>query len=123
MNNFWEPSVSYKKYLVFPISRLIVSEFPGNMKKKFLISKETEVEGIFDIYHLCSIKCNIIIIKYKSQSIYPGGAKVWVILAVQKIILPVVMLNESKGNIKPTVEEGNDKYQLHLYDFWCEYKS
>lgn len=121
MNKFWEPSVSYKYWLVFTISRLIVSEFPGSMKN-FLIFKETEAEGISDICHRCSIKCNIKIMKYKSQSIDPKGTKVWVSLDVQKI-LPVVILNESKGNIKPTVEEGNDKYRLCLYDFWSEYKS
>lgn len=86
VNKFWEPSVSYKNCLVFTISRLIVSEFPGRMKN-FLISKETEAEGISDICHLCSIKCNIIIIKYKSQSIDPKGAKVWVILDVKKYCL------------------------------------
>lgn len=67
--------MSYKNFLVFTISRLIVSEFPGS-KKNVLISKEIEAERISDIYHLCSIKCNIIIIKYKSQSVDLERAKV-----------------------------------------------
>jgi hypothetical protein len=44
-------------------------------------------------------------------------------LAAQKIILPVVVLTESKGNIKPTVEEKNVKYQLWLYDCLQKYKN
>lgn len=46
--------MSYKNDLVFIISRLIVPEYPGNMRN-FFISKETEARGIFDIFHLTSL--------------------------------------------------------------------
>lgn len=93
----------------------VIRENSSYPKKVYEVLKHTEFL-IHLILLLCSIKCNIIIIQYKSQSIDPEGVKVRVMLAAQKIILPVVMLTESKGNIKPTVEEKNDKYQLWLYD-------